>query len=298
MKLVHILFVLTAAATVNAILIPTGNDRSPQASGTFSRVSDPTNEPTPEIPDEDWQDIMDIINSSTSNQDQQQSIDVVDPSTSKLAQERPIDELGPSISEQDWKAIIDNPDPGIPEDWKDLIDTVNSNIDNQDQQQPIDVAGSSTSKRGRKRPADIAGPNVSKRIRQQPIDVAGPSTSRQDQQQPMDQGESANTVTDQVIGLSERYQRTFNRIKKRLLASKVVREKKHKEYRDYAALRFEQWSALARGEEISGSRYDPKVEKQLKQEYLTAGKKIYVVRQELKAFMKRRGLEFEEPDLD
>ncbi|KAJ8331800.1 hypothetical protein O5D80_000687 [Batrachochytrium dendrobatidis] len=266
MKLVHILFVLTAAATVNAILIPTGNDRSPQASGTFSRVSDPTNEPTPEIPDEDWQDIMDIINSSTSNQDQQQSIDVVDPSTSKLAQERPIDELGPSISEQDWKTIIDNPDPGIPEDWKDLIDTVNSNIDNQDQQQPIDVAG--------------------------------PSTSRQDQQQPMDQDESANTVSNQIAGLSERYQRTFNRIKKRLLASKVVREKKHKEYRDYAALRFEQWSALARGEEISGSRYDPKVEKQLKQEYLTAGKKIYVVRQELKAFMKRRGLEFEEPDLD
>ncbi|KAK5670190.1 hypothetical protein QVD99_003337 [Batrachochytrium dendrobatidis] len=47
MKLVDILFVLTAAATANAILIPTDNNGSPKASGTSSQVSGPTNEPNP-----------------------------------------------------------------------------------------------------------------------------------------------------------------------------------------------------------------------------------------------------------
>ncbi|KAK5665088.1 hypothetical protein QVD99_007945 [Batrachochytrium dendrobatidis] len=364
-------------------------------------------------------------------------MDIVDPSTSRRGRKRPIDELGPSISEQDWKAIIDRPDPGIPEDWRDLVDAVNSNI-LKDQQQSIDQPSPSTPKRGRKRPIDEHGPSASKQSRkqstdepglvfpdkywqrlidevdsdafkdwkelfdivdqstsnqnkqqpmiqsnpstssqdqQQPtdivdpstygqnqqystdtinssildenwrnlfdiadsstsnqvsdptnepnpnisdqtqqhpvdaiglsisnedwqeiIDAANPSTSSQNQQQPMIHNESTNTVTNQIARLSQKYQITLDGMKKRLVESKEIRDKKRKEYYGSMALGFKQWSALERGEEISGSRYDPDTEIRLKHEYEKAGAKIRSIRQDLKRFMKKHGLRFEEPN--
>ncbi|KAJ8325385.1 hypothetical protein O5D80_006321 [Batrachochytrium dendrobatidis] len=313
MKLVDILFVLSAAATTNAILIPTGNDGSLQASGTssqvsgstnepipqipeddwqeimdmihsknpnqdqqqpidvvdpniFSQVSGSTNEPIPQIPEDDWQEIMDIIHSKNPNQDQQKPIDVVDPSTSRRGRKRPIDELGPSTSKKVWKNIINKPDPGIPEDWRELIDEVNSNIDNQDQQQPTD----------------------------QP----SPNTSSQNQQQPIDEDESANTVTNQIAVLRQRYQKTLDRLRKRLASSKEIQDKKHKEYYDYESLGWEHRSALEMGKDVSESTYDPKVEKKLKQEYREVSTRVYSIRQQLKKFMKRHGLKFQKSDLD
>ncbi|KAJ8327520.1 hypothetical protein O5D80_004900 [Batrachochytrium dendrobatidis] len=437
MKLVDILLVLTTAATANAILIPTDNDGSLQASGTSSRVSGPTNEPS----------------SGTSNEYQEEPMDIVDPSTSRRSRKRPIDELGPSISEQDWKAIIDRPDPGIPEDWRDLVDAVNSNI-LKDQQQSIDQPSPSTPKRGRKRPIDEHGSNISKQDQQQSMNQPGPSaskqsrkqstdepglvfpdkywqrlidevdsdafkdwkelfdivdqstpnqnkqqpmiqsnpstssqdqqqptdivdpstygqnqqystdtinssildenwrdlfdiadsstsnqvsgpanepnpnisdqtqqhpvdaiglsisnedwqeiidaasstTSNQDQQQPMIHNESTNTVTNQIARLSQKYQITLDGMKKRLVESKVIRDKKRKEYYGSMALGFKQWSALERGEEVSELGYDPDTEIRLKHEYEKAGAKIRSIRQDLKRFMKKHGLRFEEPN--
>ncbi|KAJ8324244.1 hypothetical protein O5D80_007438 [Batrachochytrium dendrobatidis] len=263
MKLVDILFVLSVAAATNAILIPTNNDGSLQASDTSSQVSSPTNEPNP----------------GTSNEYQQEPMDVVDPSTSNQNQQQSIDELGPSISEQDWQDIIDGPDPGIPEGWRDLVDAVNSNI-LKDQQQSMNQGKSA--KRGRKRP----------------IDQSSSSTSSQHQQQPMGQGDSSNTVTNQVAVLSPRYQKTFDGIKKKLVASKIIQKKKRKEYYESMALGYRQWSVLSMGNDIHGSKNNPEDEARLKKEYKEACRKVSIFRQDLKAFMKRRGLKFEEPSSD
>ncbi|EGF78233.1 hypothetical protein BATDEDRAFT_90970 [Batrachochytrium dendrobatidis JAM81] len=110
--------------------------------------------------------------------------------------------------------------------------------------------------------------------------------------------ESGNTVSNQVTGLNERDQRTFDRIRQRLVASKKIAKEKREEYWDYEAIGLEQQSALERGEEISGSTYDPNVEKKLKEEYVAARIKVSSIRQDFKRFMKRRGLEFQEPDSD
>ncbi|KAK5672603.1 hypothetical protein QVD99_000122 [Batrachochytrium dendrobatidis] len=114
----------------------------------------------------------------------------------------------------------------------------------------------------------------------------------------MEQDESVNTVSNQVTGLNEKDQRTFNRIKKKLEASKIIRDEKWQEYRRYVDLEFEQQMTLAMGKEISGSRYDPEVQKKLKQEYVAARIKVPDIRRDLKDFMKRRGLKFEESDPD
>ncbi|EGF77919.1 hypothetical protein BATDEDRAFT_91320 [Batrachochytrium dendrobatidis JAM81] len=415
MKLVDILLVLSAAATANAILIPTGNDGLPQASGTFSQVSDPTNEPNPgtsddwqsivdavnlSILDEDWKYLFDPIDPNTSdqdwqqlidqpssstfsqvsgtadkpdsniyNQDQQQPMDQPSPSTPKRGRKRPIDEPGSNISKYDQKQSMNQPSPSaskqsrkqsvdepgldIPDkDWQHLIDEVNSNtfedwrelfdiaglntpsqvsdsidqvgpsnfdkyqqqpadktsssIPDQTQQHPIDATDLNISDQDPQQPIDQSSPSTSKRSRKRRIDQPSPSTSRQDQQQPMEQDqqqpmihdESGNTVPNQATVLNERDQRTFDRMKKRLVASKIVQKKKHKKYCDYEAIGLEQQLALERGEEISGSTYDPKVEKQLKEEYVAASRKVPSIRQRLKRFMKRRGLEFQEPDSD
>ncbi|EGF81376.1 hypothetical protein BATDEDRAFT_87789 [Batrachochytrium dendrobatidis JAM81] len=137
-----------------------------------------------------------------------------------------------------------------------------------------------------------------KRDRKQPIDQPIPSTSRQDQQQPMEQGESGNAVTNQVAVLSQKYQRTFDRMKKRLVESKKIAKEKREEYCKHADLKFSQQLALAMGKEISDSTYDPDTEKKLEQEYVAARKRVYSVRYKLKKFMERHGLRFEEPDLD
>ncbi|EGF76302.1 hypothetical protein BATDEDRAFT_92883 [Batrachochytrium dendrobatidis JAM81] len=373
MKLVDILFVLTAAAATNAILIPTDNNGSPKASGTSSRVSDPTNEPNPvtsneyqqdiidatnlSIFDEDWKYLFDLIDPSTSNEDWQQPIDqpssstfsqvsgtadkpdsnipkdwqqpidVASPSTPKRSRKRPIDEPGsniskqsrkqstdqpgPSASKQSRKQSTDQPGPGITDkDWQRLIDEVNSDAF-EDWKELFDIAGlntpsqvsdsidqssPSTFDKYQQQPADQPSPSTFNQDQQHLMDATGLNISDQDQQQSMGQGESANTVSNQIAGLCEKYQETFDRIKQKFVESKEIRKKKLKEYCDYEALRFEQWSALERGKEISGSRYDPKVEDQLKQEYATAGKKVWELRYQLKRFMKRHGLKFEEPN--
>ncbi|EGF81980.1 hypothetical protein BATDEDRAFT_87326 [Batrachochytrium dendrobatidis JAM81] len=297
MKLVDILFVLTAAATVNAILIPADNDGSPQASSTFNQVSDPTNEPNPEIPVQDWQSIIDAINSSIFDENWQNIFDPIDPST----------------SDKDWQNVVDQPSSSTSSQVSDPTDQVGSSnfdkdqqpadqpssgIPDQTQQQPIDQPSPSTSKRSRKRPINEISSGTSKRGRKQPIDKTSSGTPKQSRKRPMGQGESANTVTNQVIVLSQKYQRTFDRMKKRLVESKEIRDEKWQECREYAALRFEQWSGLERGEEISGSRYDPDTEKKLKHEYEQAGNRVRNVRHKLKAFMKKHGLEFEELGLD
>ncbi|OAJ43896.1 hypothetical protein BDEG_27209 [Batrachochytrium dendrobatidis JEL423] len=295
MKLVDILFVLTAAATTNAILIPTNNNDSPKASVTSSQVSGSTNEPSP----------------GTSDEYQQEPVDL---SLSGRIRQRPMDQPGPNIPNQGQRPTVIVAGPNIlKQGRKRIMDVIDLTTSDQDQQQPTDVAGPSTSKQSRKRPINEISPSISsqasgstnepspsapKQSRKQPIDQPIPSTSSQDQQQPIGQGESANTVTNQIAGLSQKFQRTFNRIKQGLVESKELRKKKLKEYCDYAALRFEQWSALERGEEISGSKYNPDTEKKLKQEYEKAGARVWELRHQLKKFMKRRGLRFEEPDSD
>ncbi|KAJ8330312.1 hypothetical protein O5D80_001313 [Batrachochytrium dendrobatidis] len=376
MKLVDILFVLTAAATANAILIPTDNNGSLQTSGTSSQVSGPTNEPSPgtsdeyqqdiidatnlSIFDEDWQSIFDPIDPSTSDQDwqkpidqpspstssqvsgtadehgssiskqdQQQPIDQPSPSTSRRSRKRPIDEHGSSISKQDqqqsmnqpgpsaskqsrkqstdepglvfpdkyWQRLIDEVNSDTFEDWQELFDIAGLNTPSQ-VSDPIDQVGPNTSDQDQQQPADQPSSIIPDQTQQHLMDATGPSTSSQDQQQSMGQGESANTVSNQIAGLCEKYQSTFNRIKQKLLESKEIREKKLKEYCDYKAIGFEQWSALERGEDISGSTYNPDTEKILKQEYEAARGRVRNVRHRLKDFMKRHGLKFEEPGLD
>ncbi|KAJ8330550.1 hypothetical protein O5D80_001527 [Batrachochytrium dendrobatidis] len=258
MKLVDILLVLSAAATANAILIPTGNDGSLQASVTSSQVSGPTNEPSPDTSNE-YQEPMDL---SLSGRIRQQPMDQPNPNTPTQGQRPTVIVFGPSTFKQGRKRIID------------------LTTSDQDQQQPTDVAGPSTAKQGRK----------------QPIDQPSPSTSNQNQQQPMNKVEPANTASNQVTELSEEDQITFDDIKKKLEASKELRKKKLKEYYEYMALRLKQQSGLEKGEDISGSRHDPEVERKLKQEYIEAVTRVYDIRQELKAFMDKYGLEFEEPN--
>ncbi|EGF76174.1 hypothetical protein BATDEDRAFT_92969 [Batrachochytrium dendrobatidis JAM81] len=312
MKLVDILFVLTAAATANAILIPTDNNGSPQVSSTSSQVSGPTDEPNPGTSDEYQQEPVDL---SLSGRIRQRPMDQPGPNTPNQGQRPTVIVAGPSTFKQGRKRIMDVIDLLISrQNQQQQIDEVDPNASKQSQQQQsMDQPSPSTPKQSRKRPINEISPSISsqasgstnepspsapKRDRKQPIDEHGSSISRQDQQQPMGQGESANIVPNQIAGLSQKYQITFNRIKQKLELSKIIRNKKLKEYCDYAALRFEQWSALERGEEISGSRYDPKVEDQLKQDYRKAGTRVCKLRDQLKKFMKRRGLKLEELGLD
>ncbi|KAJ8328606.1 hypothetical protein O5D80_003187 [Batrachochytrium dendrobatidis] len=200
MKLVDILFVLTAAATVNAILIPTGNDGSPQASGTSSQVSGPTDE-------------------------------------------------------------------------------LESGISNEYQEEPVNLS--------------IPG-----RIRQHSMYQSSSNIPNQDQQQSMDEDESDNAGPNQVAVLSEKYQRTFDRMKKILAAYKKIAKKTHKDYNNYEFLGSEHQLALARGEDISESKYDPDTEIRLRQEYRKAGKRMNDAKLRLKRFMIKHGLDFEEPSSD
>ncbi|EGF79412.1 hypothetical protein BATDEDRAFT_89794 [Batrachochytrium dendrobatidis JAM81] len=177
------------------------------------------------------------------------------------------------------------------------MDQPGSNTPTQNQRPTVIVAGPNIFKQGRKRIIDVIDLTTSDQ-NQQPIDVAGPSTYKQSRKQPVNHNESSNTVSNQIAVLSGRYQKTFNRIKQMLVESKEIRKKKLKEYCDYEFLRFEQWSALSRGEEISGSKYDPDTEKKLKQEYEKAVTRVHDIRRNLKKFMKRHGLRFEEPKAD
>ncbi|KAK5670556.1 hypothetical protein QVD99_003235 [Batrachochytrium dendrobatidis] len=386
MKLVDILLVLISAATTNAILTPTDNNGSLQASGTSSQVSGPTNEPDPgtlddlqsivdavklSIFDEDWQNIFDPIDS---DQDWQNTVDQPSSSTSsqvsgptnELILEIPdqnwqdimdeldssifdenwrniLDPIDPSTYNEDWQNIVNQPIPNTPSQVSDPIDQVDSNTFEKDQQQPADQPSSSIPDQTQQHLMDATDLNISNKDQQQPIDQPSPSTSKQsrkrrineirpstssqapgstnepnpiqvlpnevgndelinpvqvDQQQPMEQVESANTSSNQVTGLSRKFQRTFDGLKQGLIASKELRDKKWQQYRRYVDLEFEQQMTLAMGKEISGSKYDPNVQKQLKQEYEKLRRKVYSTRQKLKNYMKKHGLEFDEPDPD
>ncbi|EGF78787.1 hypothetical protein BATDEDRAFT_26094 [Batrachochytrium dendrobatidis JAM81] len=93
-------------------------------------------------------------------------------------------------------------------------------------------------------------------------------------------------------------QRTFDRLRKRLELSKEIRNKKRQEYHNYAEIGLKQWSALSRGKEIPESKHSLKDEIRLKQEYVAARNRVRSVRNELKKYMKRHGLEFQEPKAD
>ncbi|OAJ45458.1 hypothetical protein BDEG_28598 [Batrachochytrium dendrobatidis JEL423] len=217
----------------------------------------PTDEPSPVTSNEYQQEPMDL---SIHNRIRQQPMDQPGPNTPGPNQRPTVIVFGPSTFKQGRKRIID------------------LTTSDQDQQQPTDVAGPSTAKQGRK----------------QPIDQPSPSTSNQNQQQPMNKVEPANTASNQVTELGKGNQITFDDIKKNLEASKELRKKKLKEYYEYMALRLKQQSGLEKGEDISGSRHDPEVEKQLKQEYIEAVTRVFGVQQELKAFMIKHSLEIEE----
>ncbi|KAK5670563.1 hypothetical protein QVD99_002348 [Batrachochytrium dendrobatidis] len=190
---------------------------------------------------------MDATDLNISDKDQQQQIDEPSPSTSKRSRKRRIDQPSPSASKQSRKQPINEISPNIPS------------------QGPVDESGPSTS-------GKYWGPLFV---------IINPSTSSQDQQQPMEQDESANTSSNQVTGLSRRI-RAFNRIKQRLKLFKIIRDNKWKAYSEYIALGLEKWSALARGEDISEFKYDPKVEDQLKQEYGDVSARVYIIGTELK----------------
>ncbi|KAJ8330320.1 hypothetical protein O5D80_001321 [Batrachochytrium dendrobatidis] len=311
MKLVDILFVLTVAATANAILIPTDNDGSPKASVTSSQVSSPTSEPNPGTSDEYQEDPMNL---SLSGRIRQQPMDQPDPNTPNQGQRPTATVTGSSTFKQGRKRIMDVIDLLISrQNQQRPIDEVDPNASKQSQQQPMDQPNPSTSKRSRKRPINEIRPSIfsqasgstnepspsaPKRDRKQPMNQPSPSTSSQDQQQPMGQGESSNTASNRVIILSQKYQETLDGLKQGLVASKKIQKKKRQEYNDHTDLGLEQQSALAMGEDISGSTYNPKTEIRLKQEYEKASKRVYNFRQRLKDFMKEHGLRFQEPDSD
>ncbi|KAJ8329154.1 hypothetical protein O5D80_003099 [Batrachochytrium dendrobatidis] len=288
----------------------------------------PMDQPNPNTPGPNQRPTVIVAGPNVLKQDQKPIIEQSSPSTPSQVSD-PIDQVGPNTFDKYQQQPGDKTSSGIPDQTQQhLMDATDLNISNQDPQQPIDQPSPSTSKRSRKRPISDSSPSgAPKRDRKQPIDQPGPSTSgkywgplfviinpstssqdpinesspstsSQDQQQPMNQDESANTVSNQIAGLSEQYQRTYSLIKQRLKLSKKIQNNKWQEYRRYVDLEFEQQMTLAMGKEISGSRYDPNVQKQLKQEYRDASKRVHSVKKQLRQFMKRRGLEFEEPDSD
>ncbi|KAJ8331062.1 hypothetical protein O5D80_001072 [Batrachochytrium dendrobatidis] len=107
MKFIDILFVLSAAATANAILVSDNGNDSVQASSTSSQVPSPTNKPNP----------------GTSGQSQQYLLYRTDPGVPKRSRKRPMDQPGPSAPKRSRKQSMNQPGPST---------------SNQDQQQPMD----------------------------------------------------------------------------------------------------------------------------------------------------------------
>ncbi|KAJ8326219.1 hypothetical protein O5D80_004988 [Batrachochytrium dendrobatidis] len=135
MKFVDILFILTAAATANAILIPFKKDdtsRGPQylIDGTGSRTSSqmpaPTNVAGPStssqgqqhmdeagsgISDEEWDDLFDADSSSTSDEDWDDA-ELDDPSVFMQRHQQSMDQPGPSTSNQDQQEPMEEGESG------------------------------------------------------------------------------------------------------------------------------------------------------------------------------------------
>ncbi|KAJ8323606.1 hypothetical protein O5D80_007498 [Batrachochytrium dendrobatidis] len=114
----------------------------------------------------------------------------------------------------------------------------------------------------------------------------------------MNEADSASTSSSRMIILNEKYQITFDRLRKRLELFKEIRNKKRQEYHKFMTFGYRKWSALAMGKEIHGSKYNPEDEKKAKKEYVAARNRVASVRKELKKFTERHGLEFQEPNSD
>ncbi|OAJ43365.1 hypothetical protein BDEG_26732 [Batrachochytrium dendrobatidis JEL423] len=250
------------------------NQPGPSASKQGRKQS--IDEPGPGIPDKNWQRLIDEVNSDAF-ESWQELFDIVDQSTSNQNQQQSTDELDPSIFDENWIDLFDIADSSTSNQVSGPTNEPNPDTSGEYQQEPMSSS-------------------ISSRIRQQPIDVASPSTSSQNQQQPMIHNESLNTVPNRVTGLSRKYQIILNGMKQRLVESKIVQMKKLKEYHKYAALGLEQWSALKRGKEISEPRHNPDTEIRLKQECRKLSMRVYGMRRDLKKFMAKHGLEFEEPN--
>ncbi|OAJ44659.1 hypothetical protein BDEG_27869 [Batrachochytrium dendrobatidis JEL423] len=228
MKLVDILLVLSATATTNAILIPTDNNSPSQTSGTSSQVSGPTNEPSPNTSDQNWQNI------------------VIQP--------------GLSISDKYWQYLIDEVGSDTLNDWKELFDIADSNTPKKGQQQSIGQPSSNTYSQGRKRPTDKLDPGTSeeqwqdivdlinsdtgKKGQHQPVNQPSPSTFKQSRKQPTDKSKSGITGLNQKT-LSTQDQNALDL--KEIETSREIREK-CQAYYDYVTIELKQKSALARGE--------------------------------------------------
>ncbi|KAK5664474.1 hypothetical protein QVD99_000052 [Batrachochytrium dendrobatidis] len=140
MKFIDILFVLSAAATANAILVSDNGNDSVQASSTSSQVSGPTNEPEP----------------GTSRQGQQHLLHRTGPSAPKRIRKRirkrpsgrpgsstldpdhkqPMYQPGQSTSNQDQKQPMDQPGPSAPnqavvlsEEDQEILDSLNQKLE-------------------------------------------------------------------------------------------------------------------------------------------------------------------------
>ncbi|KAJ8322509.1 hypothetical protein O5D80_001901 [Batrachochytrium dendrobatidis] len=281
MRLINILFVLSAAATANAILIPTDNDDSPKVSSTSSQVSGPTNEPSPGTSD-DWQQPMDIVGSSTFNEDWKKLFDQINLNTPNQGQQQTIDVASPSSSNQMF-GPTNQPSPStFNEDWKKLFDQINLNTPNQGQQQTIDVASPSSSNQGRQQLMDQPGPNTFKQGRKRQMDRDDPSTLKRVRKQPMD---DVKTVSNRKTSLVKASQ-IITKLKEKFREAKQMERKTYQAYTSYEVIGFRQRVALVTGQDISGSTYDPEVEKQLKQDYEKASKEVNDIGQKLR-FMKR-----------
>ncbi|EGF78704.1 hypothetical protein BATDEDRAFT_26605 [Batrachochytrium dendrobatidis JAM81] len=114
----------------------------------------------------------------------------------------------------------------------------------------------------------------------------------------MNEADSSSTSSSRMIILNEKYQKTFDRMRKRLASSIEIRNKKRQEYHKFMTFGYRKWSALAMGKDISEPRHSPEDEIRLKQEYVAARNKVYGARQELKKFTEKHGLEFQEPKAD
>ncbi|KAK5665314.1 hypothetical protein QVD99_008146 [Batrachochytrium dendrobatidis] len=260
-----ILFVLSAVATANAVLISAGSDRSIHASSTSSQVSGPTNEPNPSTSGQDWQ-VMSIINSNTPEEDQQQPIDQPSPNTASQDQQQTMIVAGPSTFKQSRKRPIDQPSP---------------NTSEEELQDPTYQPGPSAPKRGRKRPIDKGEP-------------ANTSSNQETVLNEQDQ-ETVLNEQDQETVLNEQDQETLDYIKETL---KEILKKKEQAHFNYAIFKAKQKLALAESKNMPKPEYTPEAEKDLKQKYTVIRKQAEHMRRRLKKFMAKHGLKFEEPNLD
>ncbi|OAJ44681.1 hypothetical protein BDEG_27888 [Batrachochytrium dendrobatidis JEL423] len=271
MKLVDILLVLSATATTNAILIPTDNNSPSQTSGTSSQVSGPTNEPSPNTSDQNWQNI------------------VIQP--------------GLSISDKYWQYLIDEVGSDTLNDWKELFDIADSNTPKKGQQQSIGQPSPNTYSQGQKRPTDKLDPGTSeeqwqdimdlinsdtcKKGQQQPVNQPSPSTPKQSRKQPTDKSKSGTTGLNQKT-LSTQDQNALDL--KEIETSREIREK-CQAYYDYVTIGLKQKSALARGEKISEPKHKPEIQNILREECISPNDRIVKARQRLKDLMEKQNQE-------